>query len=122
MSFEIKFTMERPDTTTDFWWESTDPQIVDICHKIDTLAGNLGITRTSSKSDNNLKYESRFVFAVGEDWQQYMNAVIAEMPNMIEQRDTYLLAAGHTIHMAINHIESSSLIKETTAPTWVLTN
>lgn len=122
MSIEVTFTMERPNTTTDFWWESTDPQIVDICHKIDTLAESFSITRTSSKSENGLVFTSQFVTTIDGSWQQFMNAILSEMPTMIATRNAYLEAAGHTIRMVINHIETNSIIKETATPTWSLAN
>lgn len=122
MSIEVTFTMERPDTTTDFWWESTDTQIVDICQTIDALAQSFSIIRTSSKSENGLVFTSKFVTTIDGSWQQFMNAVLSEMPTMIATRDAYLASAGHTIHMVINHIETNSIIKETATPTWALTN
>jgi hypothetical protein len=122
MSIEVKFTMERPDTSTDFWWESSNTEIADIRQTLDILATNQNIQRTSNKSDNGLIYESRFLASDLDSWAQFMNAVIIELPNMIEYRNSYLAAAGHTIHMVINNIETNAIITETTSPTWTLAN
>jgi len=120
MSIEVKFTMERTNADTDFWWEASNTEIADIRQKLNVLATNQNIQRTSSKSDNGLKYESRFLAIDATSWIGFMNTVIVEMPTMIEQRNAYLAAAGHTIHMVINDTETNSVIKETTEPTWVL--
>lgn len=120
MSIEVIFTMKRPNTSKDFWWESSDPEIVEMCRKIDVLASTQNIQRSYGKSPDNLIYESRFVASDREAWNHFMNSVIIEMPNMLEQRNAYLGLANHTIRMVINNANSGDVIKNTDAPTWAL--
>ena len=120
MGIEVKFIMVRPNKDTDFWWETADAEVTIIREKINELASSQGITRTSNKSDDGLTYESRFFPTIVGQWSHFMNTVIIEIPDMIEKRNAYLAAAGHTIQMIITDVETDAITKSSTSPSWVL--
>jgi hypothetical protein len=120
MSIQVTFTMTRADTTTDFFWESTIPEIAQICRDIDVLANFLNVQRTFTKADDGLSCTSQFVAPDDATWIQFMNTVVTTIPNMISRRNQYLVAAGHTINMTITHLETGVVQLQTSDPIWAV--
>lgn len=120
MTFEVIFTMKRTDDSHEFWWESTDPEIVKMCRRIDALARTQNIQRMSGKSADNRTYESRFIMSNITMWKHFMNTVVTEMPDMLEKRTAYLVAANHAIQLVINNADTSSTVLNTDSPVWIL--
>lgn len=121
MSIQVTFTMTRPDKTTDFFWESTIPEIAQICNDISTVTNYfVNMQRTFTKSEDGLSCVSEFIAPDDATWIQFMNTVVTTIPNMIERRNNYISAAGHTIKMVITHLETATVQLETQSPTWAI--
>lgn len=118
MSIQVRFTMERPDTSKEFWWEATDPEIAQMCKDVDLLANLQNVNRTYTKSDDGLSCVSEFLAPDRDTWNVFMNTVVTAVPGMLEKRNAYLKESTHTIHMKMVDISTDEVHVETLEPSW----
>lgn len=117
MTIKISFLAQRPNTSTDFWWESTDPSIAEICNDIKALATNVGITHSASKSGDGLSYTSDFTAPNRTVWLSFMDALTRIHPTMLSLRNSYNSQANHSLVMSVKDLDADSVV-HVGAPTY----
>lgn len=109
---KIKFTMLRPDTTTEFWWLS--PEAASDCGLIKDLVTSINIPHNMYKSEDELTYISEFAPELEDQWLLFMSLLKHNHPEILENRNLYMTKNSHSLTMEITNnlgnIQTTQLI------------
>ena len=97
MALQVRFILKRPDTSAEFWWNSTDNEILNYCNQIKSIAQSLNIAHSYSESEDGLTGSSIFFVSSLQNWLDLSQRVSYELPNMFSKRLEYFSANNHML-------------------------
>lgn len=111
---EVKFTTTRPNTSTDFWWESTNPAVVALQNEIKRIAEEKNIPFEFSRV-NDLVAVQRYMFFNTAGWREdFLPALRAAMPTFETARNQYYTGAGHSLAFTMRNTQTNNIISDMT--------
>lgn len=97
MALQVRFILTRPDTSAEFWWNSTNSEILNYCNQIKALAQSLNIQHTYSESEDSLTANSIFSVASLQHWLDFNQRITDEFSNMFSKRVEYFSTNNHIL-------------------------
>lgn len=114
MTLKVRFTLQRPDTNAEFWWNSTNPEILNYCNKIKEMAQNLGIQHSYAELPNALESVSTFTVENVLQWNQLTDQIAEHIPDMPAKRLEYYTINNHSLIMEwIDETDNTVVFKNT---------
>lgn len=102
--YHIKLVSSRVDLSAPFFWESTDPEIVELLNYIDTKSATLshlysGYNKVSV--NNGYTYIVDWFFNSEEDWNTYQAEMTKDRPDLFTKRQEYFVNNDHKLYVEI---------------------
>lgn len=97
MTLQVRFSLKRPDTSAEFWWNSTDTEILNYCNQTTLIAQSLNIPHSYSESEDGLTANSTFLVSSLQNWLDLSQRISDELPAMFSKRSEYFLANNHML-------------------------
>jgi hypothetical protein len=97
MALQVRFSLTRSDNSAEFWWNSTDNEILNYCNQIKSIAQSLNIQHSYSESEDGLTANSTFLVSSLQNWLDLNQRISDELPTMFSKRSEYFSANNHTL-------------------------
>jgi hypothetical protein len=113
MPITVTFHAERTNFDHEFFWESTDPEILEITTMVNELASSSDIVHTFNKSEDGLSAESSFYLLNYDYWMAFVGLIrYSSNSDSLGKRDLYFTNAGHTLTFRVTDQDTSELFLE----------
>jgi hypothetical protein len=97
MALQVRFILKRSDTSAEFWWNSTDTEILNYCNQTRLIAQSLNILHSYSESEDGLTGNSVFFVSSLQNWLDLNQRILEELSAMFPKRLEYFSANNHTL-------------------------
>jgi hypothetical protein len=112
MSIQANFVAKRPNKDADFFWESTNADVVSIHEFIAVLTTQYNVVRSFTKSDDELSYTNIFTLDTMEEWTGFMSSILETVPDFLNRRNLYFINAGHSVDFQLVDTDNGTVITE----------
>lgn len=110
MTVTVNFIMTRTNLDHDFFWESKEPEPLNVCTAIIDLAGVSDVGHSFSKSQDGLTGYSTFTVPTYEYWTEFMSLIRWGVHGSLQVRNDYFSRVGHNLSMEIKNDETQEVI------------
>jgi hypothetical protein len=101
MAIKIVYTSTRPDTSSPFWVDSSDPIIVSFKDRIFETINKFIISKSVEYSEDMLEMRNIYVFRSIQVFETYRDNAANLIPEFIEKRNDYFRKHNHGMKIEI---------------------
>jgi len=111
MNLKLTLTATRPDTSAEFWYNTSSPLVALANTQSIELCDALGMLHTTETSDNGLTFKKIFSNATELSWSEFMAAAFA-LPDIISDRNMYFINNNHSLSLTRIDVDTAIVIAE----------
>ena len=114
MPITVMFHAQRTNLDHEFFWDSTDPKILEVTEMVNELAASSDIVHTVDKSEDGLSSTSTFYLLSFDYWLAFVGLIrYSSNSDALSKRDEYFNNAGHTLTFKIIDQDTNQVLVDT---------